>query len=215
MKKWFTNNLLLKVLSLILSIVLWFFIIMRGQSEISIKLPIKYKNIPKGLVINKADVNTISVNVQGQERSIENLRPEDAGIFIDMSKAKKGKTIYYIQKDDVKIPPIFIIKDISPLSIKLTLEEKTSKEITIKPVITGTPVKGYYVKGVKVSPENVVIEGAKSLLEKIVFLKTESVDVSNEDSTFEKDVKLVYNRDNIKSQSEVVRVKIILKGENR
>ncbi len=46
MRKFFLENLGLKTAAVLLSMVLWIFVTSRGQSEISIDVPLEFKNIP-------------------------------------------------------------------------------------------------------------------------------------------------------------------------
>ncbi len=47
MKKFFFENLGLKIAAVLLSVVLWIFVTSRGQSEMSLDVPLEFKNIPR------------------------------------------------------------------------------------------------------------------------------------------------------------------------
>ena len=94
MKKIFLENLGLKIAAVLLSIVLWLFVTSRGQSEISIDVPLEFKNIPSGLEMVNHSTKTISLSIKGQERLIKNIKPSDIMVSVDLSKARKGEGIY-------------------------------------------------------------------------------------------------------------------------
>ena len=63
MKKLFFENLGLKIASVLLAIVMWIFVTSRGQSEMSIDVPLEFKNIPAGIELVSYNVKTVSLNI--------------------------------------------------------------------------------------------------------------------------------------------------------
>ena len=78
------------------------------------------------------------------------------------SKAKKGEDVFYINKDDIKLPYALSVMNITPSTVKVKLDETVSRTFPVKPVLTGEPRNGYFVSSVKVEPKSVVIKGLKS-----------------------------------------------------
>lgn len=123
-KKLFLEDLGLKIAAVLLSVVLWIFVTSRGQSEITIDIPPEFKNIPAGLEVVNHSVKVISLNIKGQERLIKDIKPSDIRVYIDLSKAKKGEGIYYINKDDIRLPRAITVTNITPSYVKVITEEK-------------------------------------------------------------------------------------------
>ena len=178
MKKFFFENLRLKIASVLLSAVLWIFVTSQGQSEISLDVPLEFRNIPAGLEMVNHSMKTINLNIKGQERLIKNVKASGIRVYVDLSKAKKGEGIYYIDRDGIKLPHALTVTNINPSSIKVTVEEVISKKVKVLPVVIGEPEKGYFLKSVDVSPQYVVIEGVRSEVIKIGSIKTEPIDIS-------------------------------------
>ncbi len=40
----------------------------------------------------------VSLTIKGQERLIRNIKPSDIRVYVDISKAKKGESIYYLNQ---------------------------------------------------------------------------------------------------------------------
>src|SRR3990172_1352110 len=102
MKKLFTENLGLKISAVLISVFLWFFVTSRGQSEISFEVPLEFKNIPADIGIVNTSVKTVSVTVRGHERPMKNLKASDVRVYVDLSKAKKGEEVFYVNKENIK-----------------------------------------------------------------------------------------------------------------
>jgi YbbR domain-containing protein len=129
MKKFLLENTGLKIVSVLLAIVLWIFVTSRGQSEMAIDVPLEFKDIPAGLEMVTSSEKTISLNIKGQERLIRNVKSSDIRVYVDLSKAKKGEGIYYISREDIKLPRSITITSINPLSVKVVTEETVTKTV--------------------------------------------------------------------------------------
>lgn len=212
MRKIFLENLGLKIAAVLLSVALWFFATSRGQSEISIDVPLVFRNMPSGLEMVNNNIKTISLNIKGQERLIKNIKLSDIGIYIDLSKAKKGKSTYYVTRDNIKLPHGITVLNINPSSVKVSIEDTITKTVKVMPVITGEPGKGYYVKSVEVAPQTVEIEGASSEVRKVNKIKTESLDITGSDETFTQELKLDLTGKDIRPKISDIKVKVVIGG---
>jgi len=213
MKKIFLENLGLKIAAVLLAVALWFFATSRGQSEISIDVPLVFRNIPSGIEMVNNNIKTISLNIKGQERLIKNIKLSDIVIYIDLSKAKKGKSIYYITRDNIKLPHSLTVLNINPSSVKVIIEDTITKTVKVRPVIIGEPEKGYYVKSVEVAPEIVVIEGVSSEVRRFNTIKTEALDITGSNETFTQELKLDLTGKNIRAKINDIKVKVVIGGK--
>lgn len=215
MRKFFLDNLVLKIAAVLLSVALWFFATSRGQSEISIDVPLVFRNIPSGIEMVNNNIKTISLNIKGQERLIKNIKLSDIVIYIDLSKAKKGKSIYYVTRDNIKLPHSLTVLNINPSSVKVIIEDTITKTVKVMPVIIGEPEKGYYVKSVEVAPQIVVIEGVSSEVRRFNTIKTESLDITGSNETFTQELKLDLTGKNIRTKINDIKVKVIIGGKRK
>jgi YbbR domain-containing protein len=215
MKRIFFDNLGLKIASVLLAIVLWIFVTSRGQAEMSIDVPLEFANIPLGLEMVNHNIKMVTLTVKGQEGLIKNLKPSDVRVSIDLSKAKKGEGLYYIQRDDIKIPHGFIVTSIDPSAVKVVTAETVTKIVKVVPVVAGEPSEGYHIKSIEVAPQTVIIEGVRSETARISTLKTEPVDVAGVNETVTQDAKLDLAGRNIRSKTNVVSVRIVIGGPKK
>lgn len=208
MKKLLFENLSLKIVAFLLSIVLWIFVTSRGQSEISMDVPIEFKNIPPGFEIVNQNIKRVSLNIKGHERLINNLKPTDIKVYIDLSKSKKGKNILYITRDDIRTPSGMRVSSINPSSVEVVMEETKRKVVKVIPIITGEIPKGFYVKSINVSPDSIEIEGRKTEINKIRYIRTEPLDISGINETFTQTLKIDFAGRNIRANVTDVKVRV-------
>jgi YbbR domain-containing protein len=210
MRRLLFENLGLKIAAVLLSIVLWIFVTSRGQSELSVDVPLEFNDIPRSLEIVNHTVKTITLVIKGQERFLKNIRPSDIRVSLDLGKAKKGDGTYSISRDDIKLPHAVTVTNITPSSVRVTLEETATKTVRVVAVLAGVPEKGYYVKSVDVMPPDAEIEGVKSEVARIKTVKTEPIDVTGSNETFTQGTKLDLTGKNIRSKTSDITVKVII-----
>ena len=215
MRRLLFENISFKIISVLLAVMLWFFVTSRGQSEMSIDVPLEYKNVPQGLEIVNHSMKTVTLNIKGQERVIKNIKPSDIRVPLDLSRAKQGEGTYYVDRNDIRLPRSISIMNINPPSVGITTEETMTKTVKVLPLFTGEPARGYSVKSVEVSPQYVVIEGVRSEIMKTGSIKTEPFDISGFNETTTQNLKLDLWGKSIRSRTNDVDVKIVIGARGR
>ncbi|MEO5359961.1 MAG: CdaR family protein [Nitrospirota bacterium] len=213
MKKFFTENTELKLITLVLSLILWFVVTLKGQSEVIMELPIEYKNIPKGVEITKTSAKFVNVSIKGQERIVKNLLPKDINVFVDLSKVKQGETMFYFTKDNIKMPPSITLARFNPTNIIVRTEDVFTMMLPIKPVIKGEPKHGFTVSEITSTPEEISATGSRQALNKLEYIETEPVYVKDADATFDKTVRLVLKDRTLSYENDIVKIKITITAD--
>ncbi|MBF0329571.1 MAG: YbbR-like domain-containing protein [Nitrospirae bacterium] len=215
MKAAILNNIWLKLLSIVISCSLWFFVTYRGQSEIMVDVPIEIKNMPASMEILRQNTKSISLSVSGQERLLKGLKPMDIRIVADMSNTKKGENVYYFDNGNVITSRSIKVLRIDPPYVKFVVDQSLKKSFNVEPVITGTPAKGFKVEHVEVVPRIIEAEGPKSELERMAVLRTDQIDITSLDSSISPTVHINTNGKNIRLKNQEVTVKIQISGAKR
>jgi YbbR domain-containing protein len=215
MRKLLSENLGLKISAVLLSSLLWFFVTSRGQSEMSLEITPEFKNVPVALGIVNSSVKTVVVTIRGQERLMKNVKPSDVRVFVDLGKAKKGEGTYYLNTNDIKLPYAMTVTNVSPISLRIRLDETISKAVTVVPSITGAPERGFYVKSVVVEPRSVVIQGLKNEVRKTNELSTEALDISGLKETTTQELNIDTSGINVKTDVNAVKVIVEIAGRKR
>jgi YbbR domain-containing protein len=215
MRKLVFENLGLKISAVLLATCLWLFVTSRGLTEISLEVPLEFQNVPAGFGLVNESAKTVIVTVKGQERLMRNLKATDIRVFVDLAKAKGGEGIYAIDRDNVRLPFAMTITNISPPTCKVRLEEVVSKKVLVRPVITGRPEQGYYVKAVKVDPPAMTIKGLKSEVRKVNELDTELLDITGLTATVTQELNIEISRANVKPDAGSVKVTVVIAGRGK
>jgi diadenylate cyclase len=121
-KEFFSKNIWLKLMSLLVAIALWFFVIISSQTQTIIEVPIIFVNMPKGLQVIVAP-DTVSVGLEGYKRVVEGVDKDDVTVELNMSDAKRGRNIFPLSEQNVKLPGSLTVNSIFPQTISLMLQE--------------------------------------------------------------------------------------------
>lgn len=167
------------VISFILAFALWFYVV--GQMNPPTKKT--YRDIPIMLVneqtlydnslavLSRSD-DSMRVTVSGRRDVINKLSKADIVATVDLSDAAEGNNKLSI---DLKIPENVEIDNQSINDITVNVEERITKTKDIRVQYTGTFESDAEPATVKLDPETVKVSGAKSIVEKVSFVKA-SVD---------------------------------------
>ncbi len=213
MKDFLMTNTWLKVISFLMAVGLWFFVMLSGRSEIIMDIPITFTNIPPKLEIVDYP-KTINVCIEGQERLLKYLKPDDIIALLDIGEAKPGRSFYTISTDNIKLPKSFLVTSIDPETISLKLEPQLKKAVAVRPHVIGLPEKGYIIVGIRVKPESIILEGPESVIEGIKTVKTELLDINGINSDLVYKANLNLADPHIKKNIDKVEVNISVEKIN-
>lgn len=205
--RFFTTNPWLKLASLLLAVVLWFFVVSQGNSAIVMEIPIGFRNLPSHLEVLNGP-KSVSIGIKGQERLLKKLRQGDVHVAIDLSEVKKGNMFFPLSFENVTLPNTLTVTDISPQTIKLNLEEKVTKTVPVRIIIVGTPAQGFKVSRMDVIPKMIEIRGTESVIGKVYSVQTEPIDITGISSNLSYRAYLDVNNIKISVQRVDVRIKV-------
>lgn len=188
MKKLFTRNLGLKLASLLLAFVLWFLVAQIYDPKDTVTFNnIQVRLINTELLDEEGKVyevldnsNLVRMTVTGPQSIVKSeLRRSDIVAEADMSKLTDINTIaitYYcenISNDSVEIKG-------NHDSVRLNVEDKTSKWIKLESNTIGDVASGYMIGNVTLDQTNIEVTGPKSAISQVDHA---GVDINVTDST--------------------------------
>lgn len=182
MKKKILNNWGLKIGSLVLAFVIWFLVVQIDdpkENKTFSGIPVVMTNT--GLLDQQNKVyevldntDTIRVTVRAPQSVIDDLRASDIVAEADMSKLTEINTIgisLRVLNNDVDS-----IKA-NPDVLKLNVENKSSKWVSVRYGATGEVAEGYMVGSVQPDQTRIEVSGPESSVERISYASVE-IDVS-------------------------------------
>ncbi len=181
MKKFFLKIFNIKVISVILAILIWYYVAgVQGPTVVrTFRVPVVAINIEPGVVI-KSKTDYVNVTAGGPSRLILGLNEQDFTALIDLS----GKTLgeYYIDVDAKSPLTEVTIEKVSPEKARISLEKLTTIVMPIAVKFSGEAEEGFLPGTPIISPDKASITGPESVLANIkeVFIQIDLTGIKEE-----------------------------------
>jgi YbbR domain-containing protein len=184
------KNWVLKLLSLLFALFLWYFVVGEDKVDMNVTLPVEIVNLPRELVISNQFKRQLEVTVSGQRSLIRGMAEQHISRTIDLSKAAPGTVVIQNNPDSISLPRGLSILRVQPPTITLLLDRLIQKELPIKPILVGKVHKDFRLDSVTADPTTLEISGPQSILGHEQNLKTSSIDINGLDQSAVKQVSL-------------------------
>lgn len=181
------NNNILKIISVIIAVIVWFIVATSEQQEVSFYVPVKFKNEGEGL---KAftDTSLISVLVKGPKISMKNFTFNDIKIEIDLSNFQSGEYLYRIKPTDVMLPSGIHLIRLEPQDIRIMIDKLGKKTVKVIPSFIGDLKDGYKISSVVITPSYVTIYGTSKKIKALESVETLPINISGVDANLKQKV---------------------------
>lgn len=171
------DNWILKVVSLCLAIMLWYFVVGEDQVDITMQVPIEIINLPQNLIIANQYKSDIEVSVRGPRSMILDLRNRNITRPVDLSSAQPGTIVIKNDEGSIPFPRGVTVQRLQPTNITLQLDQLVHKKFVIQPITEGKPAKGYELHQILLDPDHLLISGPKAVLDKDHDITTHVIDL--------------------------------------
>ncbi|MDD3369179.1 MAG: CdaR family protein [Lachnospiraceae bacterium] len=212
MKKKLTNNLSLKMISIISAFLVWL-VVVNINDPIT---PRKISNVPvrflnTDLVTGNDQVYTVldetdvipTVTITGQRSIVDSLDASDIIATADFADMTSSGTIAITMSSSRYNTRLESIKG-SIDTVRLNVESVENIQLVIKAATTGTPAEGYMVGDITMEENLIRISGPQSVIDQIAnALVTVDVSGATSDLTTNADIHL-YNSDKIEISNSLL-----------
>jgi YbbR domain-containing protein len=206
----------IKLISLGLSLMLWFYVTSKGKTEMTLTVPLELRNIPQEMAVVGNVAGSLEVRIQGQERILRDTTVVEKMVgIIDLSMTKVGENTVHISPDDIKRPPDVTVTHMSLSEMKVKLEPLVRKTFRLKPVLHGAPAAGHRLTKIIVTPPKISVEGPESLMTALSVLQTLPIDIQNAKENMTVEPKIDYQGQPVKLLEKDIAIRIIIERVNR
>lgn len=184
-KKLMDSPNVIKILSIFLALILWFFVSGDWQDALSNEvrltfsnIPLAYRNLGQDLAITGME-ESVTLSLQGVPQAFDGLTPAHLEAYVDLNGKKEGR--HEIRINAVAPRGVSIVS-IDPAKVNIVLEDLITRQMTVESILQGEPGGGLVVDEVNFTPEEVFIRGPLpkvELINKVVF----RLDISNEEDS--------------------------------
>jgi len=185
------KNLIPPIVSLLLAIILWFYVSIENISDISMKFPLTFKGLEENYVISSVSVKVVTAKISGHKDEIKNIGSNNIKLIVDLSAAEVGdyKT-YPIECHKIDFTGNYQVV-LDPENVEILVEKKVTRKVKVIPDFKGTAKDGFMLGQVKLFPEYVIIDGPSSIINNIGVIRTENIVIDGKNETFNRDIKIL------------------------
>lgn len=178
-KRYVVQNFGLKFLSLVLATGLWFMISRDEQpAEVAIRAPIVFQHVPEQLEISTESIPEAQIRVRGPERTIRQLKINEVQAEIDLTGVKSGERTFDLTSQQVRHPRDVEIKQVVPSQLHLAFDTRSTRQVEIRPRVTGNFATGEQIVKVDTDPPRITITGPRRHVERIDAATTDPIDAT-------------------------------------
>ena len=161
-----------KIFSLILAILLWFFIITeidpvitKDFTNVEVELRNQSTMREAGMELLKNEVYTTNIVISGNRSAIIGLKEEDISAYVDLGEVQPGSQrlpIHFRLSDDS-----LKIKKSNPTAITIAVDEMITVKKPVTVTAKGQPAEGMVLDRITVNQEEVSVKGPKKAVDKV------------------------------------------------
>ena len=214
MKEKITNNLLLKILSLIIAFLVWLIVVNADNPIMTESFVVSdvqllneaYIDADGKMCMQDEEQDPIRVTIRAERKVLDRISASDIRAVADLQQAVSRDT------DPVMVPITAVCAGIAPEDIQVTpqnlslhVEDKDTQEFVVNVTTNNTrPDRGYEVGTLSSNPEKIKITGPISLINKIDRVNA-AIDVSDasEDVTEETEVTVIDKNGEVFSDTDM------------
>ena len=185
LKELLFNNFWYKLFSVIFGILLWFMVIGQQNSELTIELPLEFKNLPSNYMITKSVVHKVSALISGPSTLLKLIAKKEISFPVDLAHVHKGKNEIVLYPELLNMPHKVTVRIITPSTISVYTDRIVEEIKPVLPEYEGEVPKGFEIKNVKIEPSIVKITGAEDEIKKLDYLKTDVINLNGKMKSFE------------------------------
>ncbi|MCL6573564.1 MAG: YbbR-like domain-containing protein [Bacillus sp. (in: Bacteria)] len=230
MDKLMDNPWFLKILALLLSVLLYSSIPHTGEKLTDVDVPgqqtsVTIKDIPVKVYYDTENLvvlgipNTVDITIKGPITHVQSAKAlKNFEIFVDLTDAKIGEQKVKLEVNDLSDKLKATIK---PASVDVTIQEKITKEFKVQAEFDSNQIEeGFSAGQPVVEPNNVKITGAKSVIDRITYVKATLEATGKLNETITKDALIQVldkelNKLNVVVEPATVKVTIPIKNNSK
>jgi len=195
MKKFFSENIGLKIFAMALACLLEFYFYSPDNSVTeTILARVSLENLPPNLMVVKPGNGSRGlvsrVRLTGPAHLVNQVRISAPSFSVELPSNIEKSYGLALSPDQLNLPSGVEIQNIEPAQFELEFERVVRKSLKIKVPIEGSPKGGMKVSSIVADPLAVLAEGPGSELKDLTEVKTMPVDISGISTGFDREIRL-------------------------
>jgi YbbR domain-containing protein len=175
-----TENLVWKVAALVIACGLWYSFV--GETELATSVPVvvQYKNVPPDLDVTSDQLDRIYLRLRGPATRLNTGTLTNVVAVFDLAQIHtEGEHTFTLDESNLKLPAGVHVGRVVPSQIRLTFDNRISREVPVEVRYAGPPPQGYRVTGQQASPPKVRVTGPEARVNHLQAAQTDAIDLNS------------------------------------
>jgi YbbR domain-containing protein len=190
------KNLGLKLVSLLLACILWWYVSLPRREQVrerAMTASLVFAGMPSSLVITTPDIrSSVSVRVRGRRSDLRLLASQSLEASADLrSVTKPGEVEITIRPQHINVPENVEVVSIEPNKVRFRVEQLRQRAVPIRPYLEGTVPASYIVGQATAEPPLALCSGPASQIAKLAEVTTERIIMTGRTETFVQNVAVI------------------------
>lgn len=182
MRKYLFSDSALKIISVIVAIVLWMYVMSEQNPHVTYVIrdvPVKLINLDRDrLALEDESEFFVNVKINGRRSIVTEVKQKDIKAEVDLRGRMEGENLVPIK---VSVPQNIEMIDFYPKEILISLDAIVEEQMSVSVNIKGEPQEGFAVGEPVVKPEAIFVRGPRSKVDAVKRIVAQ-VDVSDKNS---------------------------------
>ena len=204
-------NIGYKLLSIAIAFCIWLAVQDNSEIQKAYDIRVVLEGVPENLIVTHVNADTVNVRVKGNRALLRQVEEDALEYPVNLEEARPGVADFDVDLQAIGFPHNVQVVGRSPARIRASLEPRISREVEVRPDVTGQPAAGYRIADILVEPPGVTIEGARSEILRTVQVATEVVDLNGVEASLVRDVRVITDAEHVRVKDpQRVRVAVSL-----
>jgi len=182
MWKALTRDAGLKIAALLLAVFVWVIVAERRPVELVADIPVRYVNMPAKATLASKVPDVARVRIGGSGIFMR-WRLGDTHVEVNLSAAERGVVTHVLSPAEVITDSeqgLRVLEVLEPKAIKVELDDLVSKEVAVRPILSGALAADKVLVGLPAAaPERVVLSGARQVMAALTSIPTVPIDAGH------------------------------------
>ena len=172
------KNFQIKLLAVIITLILYLFVNSQGnRAEITLIVPVEFKNLPADKFILLPTKRSAEVSLRGPSHQINAVKTSNLSFEVTLPEVIGDQLTVNLNNDQLDLPSSVKAFYIAPSKLDLVIDDIVSKIVPIEIPMLGEMISNYKLIGLSAQPKTVELSGPQTEVGEIANIQTLPLDI--------------------------------------